>query len=106
MIHMMETLTASMNETFDKTTTPMKEMFHKSQASTKTTLEQMQCCIAAMGDRVQALETRLPIAVTNPNATAADTHVDIDPFVEDPGVDDDEHFELPDPPPCPRRPFN
>jgi hypothetical protein len=103
---MMETLTASMNETFDKTTTPMKEMFHKSQASTKTTLEQMQCCIAAMGDRVQALATRLPIAVTNPNATAADTHVDIDPFVEDPGVDDDEHFELPDPPPCPRRPFN
>jgi hypothetical protein len=39
MMHMMESLTASMNETFDKTTTSMKEMFHKSQASTKTTLE-------------------------------------------------------------------
>jgi hypothetical protein len=39
MMHMMESLTASMNETFDKTTTSMKEMFHKSQASTETTLE-------------------------------------------------------------------
>jgi hypothetical protein len=41
LMHMMESLTASMNETFNKTTTPMNEMFHKSQASTKTTLEQM-----------------------------------------------------------------
>jgi hypothetical protein len=58
------------------------------------------------------LETRLPIAATDPNvvadpnATAADTHVDSDPFTEDPGVDNDEHSELPDPPPRPRRPFN
>jgi phage shock protein A len=71
----MESLTASMNETFEKTTTSMNEMFHKSQASTETTLEQMQHCIAAMADRVQALETRLPIAMTDPIATTANTHV-------------------------------
>jgi hypothetical protein len=105
-MHMMESLTASMNEMFDKSTTSMNEMFHKSQESTETTLEWMQCGIATMADRVQALETRLPIAVTDPNVAAADTHVDGDPFAEDPGVDDDEHSELPDPPPCQRQPFN
>jgi hypothetical protein len=58
------------------------------------------------------LETRLkkvatdPNVAADPNAAAADTHVDGDPFAEDPGVDNDEHFELPDPPPRPRRPFN
>jgi hypothetical protein len=52
MMHMMESLIASMNETFDKTTTSMNEMFHKSQASTETTLERMQRGIAAMADRV------------------------------------------------------
>jgi hypothetical protein len=68
--------------------------------------------IVAMADRVQTLETRLPIAVTDPNVAAdsnvaaADTYIDGDPFTEDPGVDNDEHFELPDPPPRPRRPFN
>jgi hypothetical protein len=98
-MHMMESLTASMNEMFDKSTTSMNEMFHKSQESTETTLEWMQCGIAAMADRVQALETRLPIAATDPNVAAADTHVDGDPFAEDPMVDDDEHSELPDPPP-------
>jgi hypothetical protein len=87
-----------MNETFDKTTTSMNEMFHKSQASTETTLEQMQCG-KAMADRVQALETWLPITATDPNAAAADTHVGGDPFTEDPGIDNDEHSELPDPPP-------
>jgi hypothetical protein len=51
MMHMMESLTASMNKTFNKTTY-MNEMFHKSQASTKTTLEHMQRGIAAMADRV------------------------------------------------------
>jgi ATP-dependent Zn protease len=40
MMHMMESLTASMNETFDKTTTSMNEMFHKSQASIETTLDE------------------------------------------------------------------
>jgi hypothetical protein len=99
MMHMMESLIASMNETFDKTTTSMNEMFHKSQASTETTLERMQRGIAAMVDRVQPLETRLSIAATDPNAAAADTHVNGDPFAEDPGVDNDEHFELPGPPP-------
>jgi hypothetical protein len=84
----------------------MNEMLHKSQASTETTLEQMQCGIVVMADRVQALETRLSIEATDPNATAADTHVDGDPFAEDPGVDNDEHSELSDPPPCQRRPFN
>jgi hypothetical protein len=106
MMHMMESLTASMNETFDKTTMSMNEMFHKSKPSTETTLERMQRGIAAMADWVQALETGLPIAVTDRNATAADTHVDGDPFAENPGVDNDEHSELPDPPPCQRRPFN
>jgi hypothetical protein len=96
----------SMNETFDKTTMSMNEMFHKSQASTETTLERMQCGIAAMVDRVQALETRLPITVTDPNATAANTHVDGDPFAEEPGADNDEHSKLPDPPPRQHRPFN
>jgi hypothetical protein len=83
----------------------MNEMFHKSQASTETTLEQMQCGITAMADRVQALETRLPIAATDPNAAAADTHVDGDPFTEDPRVDNGEHSELPAPP-CQHWPFN
>jgi hypothetical protein len=106
MMHMMESLTVSMNEMFNKTTTSMNEMFHKSQASTKTTLEQMQRGIAAMADRVQALETRLPIAATDPNVVGANTHVDGDLFAEDPGVDNDEHFELPNPSPRQRQPFN
>jgi hypothetical protein len=106
MMHMMELLTASMNETFDKTTMSMNEMFHKFQASTETTLEWMQRGIAAMTNRVQAFETRLPIAATDPNAVAADTHVDGDPFIEDPGVDNDEHCKLPNPPPHQRQPFN
>jgi ElaB/YqjD/DUF883 family membrane-anchored ribosome-binding protein len=112
MMHMMESLTASMNETFNTTTTSMNEMFHKSKASTDKTLERVQRGIAVMADRVQALETRLPIVATDlnvaadPNATAADTHVDGDPFTEDTWVDNDEHFELPDPPPCPCQPFN
>jgi hypothetical protein len=106
MMHMMESLTVFMSKTFDKTTTSMNETFHKSQASTGTTLEWMQRGIAAMADRVLALETQLPIAPTDPNATAADTHVDGDPFAEDPEVDNDEHSELPDPPPCQCRPFN
>jgi hypothetical protein len=84
----------------------MNEMFHKSQASTETTLERMQRGIAVMADRVQALETRLPIAATDPNAAAADTHVDGDPFTEDPGVDNDEHSEFPNPPPRQHRPFH
>jgi hypothetical protein len=50
------------------------------------------------------LETLLPIAATDPNATAADTQVDGDPFTEDPV--NDEHSELPDPPPCQCRPFD
>jgi hypothetical protein len=74
---MMESLTAFMNETFNKTTTSINEMLHKSQASTETTLERMQHAIVAMADRVQALETRLPIAATDPNATAADTHATV-----------------------------
>jgi hypothetical protein len=106
MMHMMESLIASMNETFNKTTTSMNEMLHKSQAPTETTLEWMQRGIAALADRVQALETRLPIAATDPNATAADTHVGSDPFAEDPRVDNDEHSKLPNPPPHQRRPFN
>jgi hypothetical protein len=105
LMHMMESLTASKNETFNKTTTSMNEMLHKSQASTEITLERMQRGIVFMADRVQALETRLPIAVTDPNATVADTHVNGDPFAKDPGVDNDEHSELPDPP-CQHRPFN
>jgi hypothetical protein len=84
----------------------MNEMLHKSQASTETTLEQMQRGIVAMPDRVQALETQLPIAATNPNIAAADTHVDGDPFAEDPGFDNDEHSELPGPLPHQCRPFN
>jgi hypothetical protein len=65
-----------------------------------------------MADQVQALETRLPIVATDPNVAAdpdaavADTHVDGDPFTEDLGVDNDEHSELPDPPPLPCCPFN
>jgi hypothetical protein len=106
MMHMMESLTASMNETFDKTTMSMNDMFHKSQASTETTLEQMQHGIVAMADRVQALETQLPIAATNLNDAAADTHVDGDPFAEDPGDENDQHSELPDPPPRQCQPFN
>jgi hypothetical protein len=50
MMHMMESLTASMNEAFNMTTTSLNEMFHKNQASTETTLERMQRGIAAMAD--------------------------------------------------------
>jgi hypothetical protein len=39
MMHMIESLIASMNETFNKTATSMNEMLHKSQASTETTLK-------------------------------------------------------------------
>jgi hypothetical protein len=106
MMHMMESLTASMNEALNKTTTSMNEMFHKSHASTETTLERMQRGIVAMADRVQALETWLSIAVIDPNAAAADTHVDSDLFTEDPGIDNDEHSELPGPPPRQHWPFN
>jgi hypothetical protein len=74
MMHMMESLTASMNGTFNKTTTSMNEMFPKSQASTETTHEQMQHGLAAMADRVQDLETQLLIAAADPNAIAANTH--------------------------------
>jgi hypothetical protein len=52
------------------------------------------------------LETRLSIAETDPNAAAADTHIDGDPFTKDPRVDNNEHSELPDPPPRLRQPFN
>jgi hypothetical protein len=72
MMHLMESLTTSMNETFNKTTTSMNEMFHKSHTSIETTLERMQRGNAAMADRVQALETQLPIVATGPNAAAAD----------------------------------
>jgi beta-galactosidase GanA len=105
MMHMMEPLTTSMNETFNKTTISLNEMFHKSQASIETTLEWVQRGIAA-------LETWLPIAATdlnvaaNPNAAAANTHVDSDSFTEDLGVNNDEHSELLDPPPRPRQSFN
>jgi hypothetical protein len=61
----MESLTASMNETFNKTATSMNEMLYKSQASTETTLEQMQHAITAIANWVQALETRLSIAPTH-----------------------------------------
>jgi hypothetical protein len=50
MMHMMESLTTSMNETFNKTTTSMSEMLHKSEASTETTLERMQRGIVATTD--------------------------------------------------------
>jgi hypothetical protein len=50
MMHMIESLTASMNETFNKTATSMNEMLHKSQTSTETTLKWMQHGIAAMVD--------------------------------------------------------
>jgi hypothetical protein len=109
MKHMMETFnktTTFMNETFNKTTMSMNEMFRKSQATTETTLERVQCGIVAMADWVQALENRLPNAATDPNVAVAATHVDDDPCAKDPGVDNDEHFELPDPPPRPRQPFN
>jgi hypothetical protein len=66
----------------------------------------MQRGIATMADRVQALETRLLIAATDPNATVANTHVDSDPFAEDPRVNNDEHSELPNSPPRQCRPFN
>jgi hypothetical protein len=52
MMHMMESLTASMNKAFNKTTTSMNEMFHKSQAFIETTLELMQHGIVAMAGRV------------------------------------------------------
>jgi hypothetical protein len=66
----------------------------------------MQRGIVAMADRVQALETRLSITATDPNAAAADTHIDGDPFAEDLEVDNNENSELPDPPPRQHRPFN
>jgi hypothetical protein len=52
------------------------------------------------------METQLSIAATDPNAAVADTHIDSATFIEDPGVDNDEYSELPDPPPRQHRPFN
>jgi hypothetical protein len=66
----------------------------------------MQRGIAAMADQAQDLETRVPIAATDPNAIAADTHVDGDSFTKNPRFDNDEHSELPDPPPHQCWPFN
>jgi hypothetical protein len=48
----------------------------------------------------------VPIAANDLNAATADTHVDGDLFTEDPGVNNDEHSELPDPPLRQCRPFN
>jgi Tfp pilus assembly protein PilO len=68
----------------------------------------VQLGIVAMADRVQALETRLPIAATDPNVAAdlndaaTDTHVDGDPFAEDTRVHNDKHSELPNSPLRPR----
>jgi hypothetical protein len=47
-----------------------------------------------------------PNVTADPNAAAAVTHVDGDPFAEDPRVDNDEHSEFPNPPPRTCRPFN
>jgi hypothetical protein len=80
-MHMMESLTTSMNEMFDKTTTSMNKMFHKSQASTETTLERMQHGIAAMADRVHSLKTQGLIMMSTPSFLIL-LHTNVDPSTD------------------------
>jgi hypothetical protein len=73
----------------------MTKLFMKNQQSTDTTLERVEHSIAVIIDRVDALETRLPL--TDQDKLLDDTHEDDYDEVED--VEDEEPFNPPHPPP-------
>jgi hypothetical protein len=72
----------------------MSELFMKNQQSTDTTLEQVECSIARIIDRVDALETRLP--PTDQDKLPNDTHEDNHDEEEE--LEDEEPFHPPRPP--------
>jgi hypothetical protein len=73
----------------------MTELFMKNQQSTDTTLEWVECSIAEIIDRVDALETRLPPMNQNklPDKTREDDYDEVEE------VEDEEPFDPPCPPP-------
>jgi hypothetical protein len=73
----------------------LTELFTKNQQSTDTTLERVQCSMAGIIDRVDALETELPQTDQDklPDDTREDDHDDEEE------VDDEEPFNPPRPPP-------
>jgi hypothetical protein len=73
----------------------LTELFTKNQQSTDTTLERVQCSMAGIIDRVDALETELPQTDQDklPDDTREDDHDDEEE------VDDEEPFNPPCPPP-------
>jgi hypothetical protein len=74
----------------------MTKLFTKNQQSTDTTLERVECSMAGIIDRVDALEIGLP--GTDQDKLPDDTRQD-DPNHEEEEVDDDEPFNPPLPPP-------
>jgi hypothetical protein len=82
-------------------TKAMTELFTKNLQSTDTTLERVECSIAGIIDRVEALDTRVPTMDQDrlPDDTREDDH-DEENEVEE--VADDEPFNPPARPP-PRR---
>jgi hypothetical protein len=73
----------------------MTELFMKNQQSTNTTIEQVERSIAGIIDRVDALETGLPL--TDQDKLPDETHEDN--YDEEEEVDDEEPFNPPRPPP-------
>jgi hypothetical protein len=76
----------------------MTELFTKIQQSTDTTLKQVECSIAGIIDRVDALETGLPLMDQDklPDETREDNY---DEEEEEEEVQDEEPFNPPHPPP-------
>jgi hypothetical protein len=73
----------------------MIELFMKNQHSIDTTLEWVECSIARIIDRVDALVTGLP--PTDQDKLSDDTHEDN--YEEEEVVEDEEPFNPPHPPP-------
>jgi hypothetical protein len=73
----------------------MTELFMKNQQSTNTTIERVERSIAGIIDRVDALETGLPL--TDQDKLPDETHEDN--YDEEEEVDDEEPFNPPRPPP-------
>jgi hypothetical protein len=73
----------------------MTKLFTKNQQSTSTTLEWVEHSIAEINDRVDALETGLPL--TDQDRLLDDTHED--DHDEEEEAEDDEPFNPPCPPP-------
>jgi hypothetical protein len=76
----------------------MTDLFMKNQQSTDTTLEWVECSIAGINDRVEALETGLPTIDQDrlPDDTREDDHDEEEVEVV---VEDEDPFNPPRPPP-------